>query len=334
MGAWTEIVDFTFTANETSRAFTGLNITKDDFIKVTISLTEATNTTQGYFIFPNTAAGVSGFDTISNYHRQFIRGEGSTVSAIRTNDAAIGVTQGNTTNYFTVYCKISENGKWNSFSNNFLRLDSSLRTAFEYTTSSNLTFNDPITSLKLQANETNGIGTGSRIQIYRLDAEKVADFTLTSNSAQVSIPFPSGTFDPAINKDSEYLLVSDVIATGGDTNIQLTPNDSTTSTGYHRQRIAADGSTASASRANNPIYLSPLNNTNAVGYAHIKLSEIGAFTAQSYTLVRAGATNPLIFNDFISSTAENITSITKLNLIEPLGSRIASGSRFILYKLK
>jgi hypothetical protein len=329
MGAYTELVDFTFTANETSRAFTGLNITKDDFIKVTISLTEATNTTQGYFIFPNTAAGVSGFDTITNYHRQFLRGEGSTVSANRSNDAAIGVTQGNTTNYFTVYCKISENGKWNSFSNNFLRLDSSLRTAFEYTTSSNLTFNDPITSLKLQANETNGIGSGSRIQIYRLDAEKVADITTTANATQVDISSLS------IGKDSEYLLVSyfDNNTTAVEF-VRLMVNDATTVSGYHSQQISASGTSTGASRSNSADFIETVASNQTLAYTHIKLSEIGAFTYQSYNIGRPGSTTPFVTNVFGSSTSEAITSITKLNIVANTSNAIKTGSRFILYKLK
>jgi hypothetical protein len=43
-----------------------------------------------------------------------------------------------------------------------------------------------ITSFTLRS-INNGIGTGSRIQIYKLAAEKVADITVGSNTTQVDI---------------------------------------------------------------------------------------------------------------------------------------------------
>ena len=146
MGAYTEIVDFTFTANETSRSFTGLNITKDDFIKIVITQVNGSGSTSILKLFPNTAAGVSGFDTATNYHVQTLFAESSSPSAARANDNIISQAQGSTTGASFGYFKISENGKSNSFINRNNRIDSSLANGFSYTTSSNLTFNDPITS--------------------------------------------------------------------------------------------------------------------------------------------------------------------------------------------
>jgi hypothetical protein len=327
MGAWTEIVDFTFTANETSRAFTGLNITKDDFIKVVLTATHGLQTTD-YSLFPNTAAGVSGFDTNSNYHEQTLIGAGSSIFAGRSALNRISVVGNTATGTSITYLKLSENGKYNSFTNYTVTHDSGIQTIFDYTTSSNLTFNDPITSLTLTASRTDGIGTGSRIQIYRLDAEKVADITTTANATQVDISSLS------IGKDSEYLLVSDVDNIVNDTSYSLAVNDNTTLTNYYAQLIAGNGSTASAERQNLPRLFYNGSTGKHLNYTHIKLSEIGAYTAQTYGIRDYGTTTPIVYNFFVSSTAENITSITKLNFIASRSNALGSGSRFILYKLK
>jgi hypothetical protein len=334
MGAWTEIVDFTFTANETSRAFTGLNITKDDFIKVVI--THVVTTSSEIRLFPNTAAGVSGFNTNTNYHTQRLLGFSTTVSSIRENKNLLLQTNTDSTNFSISYFKISENGKTNTFTNEFTSAASTNPAiGFSYSTSSNLTFNDPITSLTFTASNTDQIRTGSRIQIYRLDAEKVADFVTTSNATQVDIPFPTGSLDPAINKDSEYLLVGEVIGVGGQSYfLDLFPNDLTTSTNYNRQLISASGTSTSAGRTTSPQIASGVSGTRSLFYTHIKLSEIGAYTHQSYQLRNIGSNDIQILNWFISSTAENITSITKFSIISSNANTIGSGTRFILYKLK
>jgi hypothetical protein len=334
MGAYTEIVDFTFTANETSRTFSGLSITEDDFIKIVITHVNASANNCDIRLFPNTTAGVSGFDTNANYHHQRLAGSNTTVAASRANVNRLTRTYSNETGSSLSYFKLSENGKTNTFTNRFAENTSSLEVNYDYCTSSNLTFNDPITSFTFESEFTDAIGTDSRIQIYRLDAEKVADITVASNSTQVDIPV-TGSLDPAITKDSEYLLVSDVKnASGSSQDYELFVNDDTTSANYHRQRILGDGSSASAARTNTATILSAGNNDETMDYIHIKLSEIGAYTAQSYEVRKYGSTTPLVQNNFISSTSEAITSITELNVKSSSANGISSGSRFILYKLK
>jgi len=328
MGAYTELVDFTFTANETSRTFSGLSITEDDFIKIVFTHVDASASGSTIGCFPNTTAGVSGFDTTTNYHAQRIDGNGSSVSATRPNQSFFSFSPSGGKNLSVGYLKLSENGKVNIFSNQTRTLDSSIFVRFFYTTSSNLTFNDPITSLTFSSDVTDGLGDGSRIQIYRLDAEKVADITVASDTTQVDISSLS------IGKDDEYLLVGNVIAAAAK-NLLFMVNDNTTRTDYNVQFIRGNGSTDSAGRINNAIMTSTQNGTTSLFYSHIKLSEIGAYTSQNYELENAGGTTPVLTNWFISSTAENISSITKLNLVSEQGTAtIGSDSRFILYKLK
>ncbi len=329
MGAWTELVDFTFTADETSRTFSGLSITEDDFIKIVMTQVNGSSSDSRLTLFPNTAAGVSGFDTSANYHNQLLAGSGTDVIASRGNFNRISFTFGSQTNTKIVYLKMSENGKFNTFTNRLSRNDSNVQVAFDYTTSSNLTFNDPITSLTFTAEQTDGLGDGSRIQIYRLDAEKEADITTTSNQTQVDISSLS------IGKDSEYLLVSDILSSTADfADGRLMINDNTTDTNYYSQRILGSGTTTNAARGNNAKYNEFTASNRIMVYTHIKLSEIGAYTYQSYQIQGVGLTTPTFQNWFGSSTAENITSITKLNIKSGTTNAIASGSRFILYKLK
>jgi hypothetical protein len=329
MGAYKEIVDFTFTANETSRTFSGLSITEDDFIKIVFTNVNGSGSGIALKLFPNTAAGVTNFDTATNYHSQRLQGDGSSVAASRANDSVLSFVDGSKTNTFISFFKISENGKTNFFTNELITNDSGLSNVFRYTTSSNLTFNDPITSLTFTASATNGLGNGSRIQIYRLDAVKEADITTTANATQVDISSLS------IGKDSEYLLVADIVANGSADDIGLTPNDLTTVTGYNLQAIIGDGSTASATRVNRP-NIAFLGNTGerSLSYNHIKLSEIGAYTHQNYELRFPGTSSVRLVNHFVSSTSEAITSITKLNIFSSGTNGIGSDSRFILYKLK
>jgi hypothetical protein len=326
MGAYTELVDFTFTANETSRTFSGLNITKDDFIKVVMTLTTGgTNVTVRMFPNANT--------TDTNYYRQSLSGFGSGVGAGRSNNNVFLSHNGVGGSTATIgYIKISENNRYNVFTNNHGSTTSSgdLNTAFIYTTQSGGTDTTSITSLTFTASVASAINTGSRIQIYRLDAEKVADITTTANATEVDIS------NLSIGKDNEYLLIGDLKLTSGPNYVGLYVNGDRTNTNYYHQRVRGDGSTAGAVRANNPEYTGggTGNSLNNLVYSHIKLSEIGAYTSQNYQLRFMGTSTPVITNSFESSTAENITSITQLNIGGVGGVTIETGSRFILYKLK
>jgi hypothetical protein len=325
MGAWTEIVDYTVPSNTTSVVLNDFGtITKDDFIKVvTTFIANGTVSNDNIFIYANTAT------TASNYHTQSLFADDTTISPFRTNSPLIQQFVTGGADVAVNYIKLSENDRFNAFSNGTKRLDSSTRIQFNYVTSSGATFASGITSLTFQAQTTNGIGTGSRIQIYRLDAEKVADITVTSNTTQVDISSLS------IGKDSEYLLVTDLLdASNNFPSYRLAVNDNTTFTNYYSQRIRANDTTLDAERRNDPRFATTPDLTRTLVYSHIKLSEIGAYTSQNYGIQSVGTSNIVLQNFFVSSIAENITSITKLNVISNRISGIGSGSRFILYKLK
>jgi hypothetical protein len=331
MGAWTEIADVTVASNSTNVVVNfDPAITKDDFIKVVMSLT-TTSTNVVVAMFPNANT------TNTNYHRQLLSGFGTGAGASRANENMFLVHNGVGGGSASIaYIKLSENDKYNYFSNSVGSTTSgdNTRVAYTYTTQSGGTDTTSITSLTFTASVTSAINTGSRIQIYRLDAEKVRDITVTSNSTQVDIPV-TGSLDPAIGKDSEYLLVADISNPQGSGSLAyLTPNNLTTLTGYHSQDIRGVGSTANAGRLNSPSFNFLDANERAISYSHIKLSEIGAYTSQNYVIRNLGTSSVRLQNFFISSTSEAITSITKLNVFTDVSNAIGSGSRFILYKLK
>ena len=322
MGAWETLVDYTVPSNTTSVVLDNFGtITKDDFIKVVMTYVNPTSSEQGVNLLCNNSVS-------TNYHRQVIVSTSSTIIAARGNFSAIMDTGNNKTSTSFLLLKLSENGRVNYFNNTNFSNDSSLRTDFYYITSSGATFPNGITSLTFTSSN-NAIGANSRIQIYRLAAEKVADITVSSNTTQVDITGLD------IKKGDEYLLVSDVLAQISQGSvISLTPNDLTTVTNYYTQWIFGGGSTAAAGRpnTNQMTFVTGVGN-NAISHTHIKLSNIGAYTHQSYQLRNAGTSTPVISNDFTSSTAENITSITKLNIKSNETNGIGTGTRFILYKL-
>jgi hypothetical protein len=323
MGAWTEIVDYTVPSDTSSFTVNNFGtITKDNFIKVVGT-------------FNSTAAGsidvqlVANASVTSNYHNQYLIADTSVVSAARSNAAFIQLGRSAQDGMTIGYLKLSENDRLNMLFNDtrVITDGNQLQVNYTYSTSSGATFASGITSLTFTANRN--MEAGSRIQIYRLDAEKVADITVASNTTQVDISSLS------IGKDSEYLLMSDWL-TGNNINCNITPNDATTLTNYYRQTVGGNSTTVVKTRENNPNFVGILN-MRAVSYHHIKLSEIGAYTQQSYTIQWVGSTTPLVINTFVSSIAENITSITKLNIFgSGVGATngISAGSRFTLYKLK
>jgi hypothetical protein len=319
MGAWEEIVDYTVPSNTTSVVLDNFGtITKDDFIKVVI--TYKSNDTQNLRLTPNSTSN-------TDFYSQLLDAQNNNIEASRFNTTLISSAFASSTDQTSTiaYIKISENNRYNHFSNsNNISSDTGL--FFTYQTS---TVNvETITSLNFFSNLANSIAPNTRIQIYRLAAEKVADITVTSNTTQVDITGLD------IQKDSEYLLVTDSKAGTGDFFAHLAVNGNTTLSNYYSQRISANGSSVNPSRINGANFMvSGTNQGNAMTHTHIKLSNIGAYTAQSYCIRRTGSSTAMIENFAISSTAENITSITQLNLIAATANDFGVGTRLHLYKL-
>ena len=317
MGAWEEIVDYTVPTTTGEVVISNFGtITKDDFVKITVTQVSSVE---------NQVTFLANSSVTSNYHRQGLAAFGSSIVAFRQNNSVITDMLSGSMNYFA-YLKLSENDRLNVFLNHNLRNDTDLRKTFIYTTSSGATFPNGITSLTFQSNQTNGLGAGSRIQIYKLAAEKVADITVTSNTTQVDITGLD------IKKGDEYLLVSDLLSSNS-SGFELYYNNLTTSSGYYNQRIEAFSTTSFSLRENNPRYANALNGARHLSYINVKLSNIGSFTSQTYGIENYGSSDIFLSNFFTSSVAENITSISQLNVRSQSSNAIGTGTRFQLYKL-
>ena len=320
MGAWKEIVDYTVPSTTTSVVLDNFGtITKDDFIKI--------HTTIGSSSFNNIRMTANN-TVFSNYTSQRLTGDGSSVSAARFNSASnpqVNRTSGDTTSSAFNYLKLSQNDRVNYFSNMFQDNGSSVQVSMTYATSNGATFPNGITSLTFTGANTN-INAGSRIQIYKLTAKKVADILVTSNTTQVDITGLD------IKKGDEYLLVNDFQRINLAA-LYLGINGNTNLTSYWNQNIRGRGSAPSARRSNNNIINLASTDMRGLAYTHIKLSNIGAFTYQSYSILNYNFVSNLgVENWFGSSLAENINSITELNIYGD-GVGVGATSRFELYKL-
>ena len=313
MGAWQEIVDYTVPSNTTQVDFTGLNITKDDFIKVFIN-----GNLGSYELYAENVL------TTTNYYNQMIQADASSITASRFNTPRIYLAGTGGASAFG-YIKLSENNKLNAFFNNTVFDSSSIRNRPTYMTSTS-SFTSGINTLNFIAESADLIN--SRIQIYKLKAEKVADVLVNSNTTQVDITGLD------IKKGDEYLLVSDInnnTSNGGGFNLYV--NNNTTASNYYSQRVRGAGSSADANRYTDAIMTRMAGNNRGIAYSHIKLSNIGAYTSQNYSLIHYGTSILEIGNYFVSSTSENISSIKQLNIVREVATIIGNETRFQLYKL-
>ena len=339
MGVWQEIVDYTIATN-TAEFTINLpeTLTKDNFYKFvyTVNPNNTTNFTE-WGVFPN---GLARSNTLS---WQTLFGDGSSVGSGRRGDNGLGYANGRgpgqlngQPGIFMGYIKITENNVYNEFANFDRQSATDLMNFFVVRTVYSTTYPSGVNSLTYRIfsdTGTTGFTTGSRLQIYKLMAEKVADITVTSTTAQVDMS------NLSIDKDSEYLLINYINNTS--TGVAYFPyfNDNFTNSTYNSQTITGNGSTKSAVRSNVPI-LAEADNEPSLVYSYIKLSNIGAITMQNYELRGVGkgtpvsSAKPILNNRFISTVAENITSINKISVRTSNGAnQIFAGSRFELYKI-
>lgn len=318
MIAYQLISDITVTSATTSVSFTGLNITKDDDYLLVADISN-TGTGSDMFIYANNNT------TKTNYYYQHIYAGGTTRASVRENVPEIAYVNSSQKGAFISKIKITNNGYfvWQSAENrnyvgNSLEID-------DYYGTSTFTLTS-LTSLTIQSAYSNSIGTNSRFQLYKLTAEKVADIIVSSPTTSVDI---TGL---AIDKGSEYMLVSDTISSSSSGNgYALYVNGNTTSSNYYMQYIVANSNSLTSGR----YQVSELTSINLINksfaIANIKLTNNGYFVFQSSFLKNyVGGTNMMIENIFNTSTF-TMSSITSLVISSALDM---NGSRFTLYKLK
>lgn len=294
--------------------FSGLNFGKDDDLLLVSNIYNVIGGTVNFDMTFN------GNNTRTNYYNQTLYAYGTTVQGVRANTPKILDAEASSYSELFTRIKLSNNGYIVAQSGAVRRYNNTAMLIEDAYLTSTFTATS-ITSLRVSCVSANGIGIGSRFQLYRLKAKKVADIIVSSATTQVDITGLS------IDKDSEYMLEITSLTTGGVT--RLFANGNTTETNYYVQTLLANGTTITSTRFNAP-YINEVGNL-AYFSINLKLTNNGYFIAQSNHIVNFGGGTVILGKNYITSTFTS-TSITSLRLTSSVD--IPIGSRFTLYKMK
>lgn len=319
--AYELIGDVTVGTNTSQVNFNGLSIGKDDELLLVSDIYNATGTTVTILAFAN------GNNTESNYYTQVLTANNTSVTSSRVNyPAGFSVTNAPRT-FCMSKIKLANSGYFlvqNDANRGYG--GSSLFLANNYITS---TFTaSSITSLRLYVdNATSAIGVGSRFQLYKLVAEKVADIIVPSNTTSVDITGLN------IGKDGEYYLSSYVTNGAGATSaFQFSVND-LAQTSFYYQQIDANATAVSAERANQARFSNMASSGACLTNSNIKLTNSGYGVIQANTSRYIGGSSIMLYKSYMATTS-TLSAITKLTILATATNAIGANSRFTLYKMK
>ena len=307
--------DITVSSAQTSVSFTGLNITKDD----------------DYLLVSDTPAGsydnkiyVNNNATDANYYNQRIYALGATVGASRVNNPVYSSNQG-AISYTKI--KLTNNGYFVYQADSIYQNALSDCSLFKYYGASIFTMSS-ITSLTITVSVASQIKVGSRFRLYKLTAKKVADINVGTATTQIDI---TGL---AIDKTSEYMLVSDIVNTATSTSEYLLYcNGNNTATNYWQQQLLANGTSVTGARVNFPTLASTSNGKTSFAITKIKLTNGGYLITQSNVALNYSTVNQVAVLDYMTAGTFTLTSINSLSVKSTIANAIGVGSRFQLYKL-
>jgi hypothetical protein len=317
---YTLVQDITVSSATTSVSFTGLNITSADDYLLIVDIINATASSQGHYLYFNSNT------TGTNYYRQQIYCSSTSVSGSRSNEADPFYTVGNQKTFGIARIKLTNSGFGVvQASTNYSYGGSSLDSLDRFMTT---TFTmSSITSLTVTSQFSNAIGVGSRFRLYKLNATKVADITVSTATTSVDITGLN------IGKSSEYMLVSDVVNNySGDANVGIYFNGNGNTPNYYTQQIYADSTTVSGSRFSWSDMIFILNAKKSLAVSNIKLTNNGNVITQTNVNTNYGTASTALLNRNSTSTA-TFSSINQINIIGWTNG-IGVGSRFQLYRLK
>lgn len=317
-----EVADTTVSgAATTTISLTGLNFSKDDVLLMEVDVDAAV--ANGTYIYFN------GNTTNTNYYTQRFEVTSTTITAGERTNTPIAW-YGQNRSKATIYIKLTEGGYITWISNVARSYSNSGATMLNDHAGTSTFTATSITSIQLTCASANGLGIGTRVQLFKLKADKVFDTTI-SGSATTNVDITGLSID----KDSEYLLISDILNPVASTlNYRLAFNANYTATDYYSQAIYCYGTTNQASRVNSPRILDAEASSRSMIMTRIKLSNNGYITAQAQAVRRYNSGSAmLIDNNYIVSTF-TATSISSLRFYGVNASQVGIGSRFMLYKLK
>lgn len=308
--AYELIGDVTVASNTTQVDFTGLNIGKDDELLLVADWING-SVTSGLICLPNNIATNGGY-------KQQMYADNSGVGAVRGNDFSMEAMTSGKRGLFFIKIKLTNSGYYTHQSSGTSYYGQACVNVQSCATSTSTI--SSITSIKVQAN-TNCIATGSRFQLYKLVAEKVADIIVPSNTTSVDITGLN------IGKDGEYYLVSEM---NNVPSCLLYVNGNTANANYYVQRLFANSTTVGGSRTNNPVYID-----GNVRYAstNIKLTNSGYFVYQTNQINSASSSDIQIWKGYGTSTFTS-SSVNQLTITAGAANGILTNSRFTLYRMK
>ena len=324
--AYELVADVTVGTTTNQVDFSGLNFGKDDDLMLVSDFQNgSTVSTPSYFLFANANY------TQTNYYNQYIYANGTSVTSARQNSAYyayVGLPTTTKPSLVISKIKLTNNGYIVSQDSSIQYYASSSVALIDLVRTSTFTATS-ITSFRISTDITNGIGIGSRFQLYRLKAKKVADIIVSTATTQVDIP------DLVIDKDSEYMLVSELSANSVATTLYLYANGNTTDTNYYVQRILAGSTTVQAVRYNATIFMNSQGGTEKdFAITNIKLTNNGYFVYQSNHNFRNSNPTNLELRKWYTTSTFTMTSITSLRITSSATNGIGIGSRFTLYKMR
>jgi hypothetical protein len=320
MGAYTEIVDFIVPSNITTLDFTNLNITKDDVFYYKITLTNNSGTTNKYSLFPNDNI------TQSNYANTFIGNNGNSFfPTVLSQEMCIIESNNNTTTMGEGYLRILDNDLYTVISQ-YSQTAFSTTNITHRSNASKVTFPSGINKLTLSSNNTNGISQNTRIQIFKLTAEKLFDFTVNTTTFEVIFS------NLNIQKNEKYILVSDIYPKVAGARIHLEPNN-ITSTDYRM----AGWVNQSQNTVSRPQILAFESDTSNICYSFFEISESNQYVLKTEAIgniiSNPTTTSHFQHQNFKVSHFSILNSITSLRIYADFTTRDINGSRFQLYKL-
>ena len=157
------IADINVTTNTTQIDFDNLNITKDDELRLVYTFTQNVSGFEVYRLFVNNNT------TNTNYWNQQLEASGSLLKASRENANLLTFAETNIKTSGFADIKVSNNDRFVAQNHFTYRIGSNANTIQQRNYNLVSTFAvSSITSLSLQTTNTNGIGVGSRLQLYKV----------------------------------------------------------------------------------------------------------------------------------------------------------------------
>jgi hypothetical protein len=314
--------DITVGTATTSVSFTGLTISKDDDYMLVSDVYNPTGSNNDIFMH------INGNTTLTNYYRQYLYCDGTSVTADRTNNNASIYIPATRKSVGITNIKLTNSGYYITKTKAGVSYDSVAIALEEVCTTSTFTSTN-ITSIAITGSIASGIGIGSRFQLYKCVAEKVADITVGTATTSVNITGLN------IDKTGEYMLVSDYNNTSTGTPYYLFCNANVTDTNYYTQTLCAYSTTIDRYRTNNAMFFQNTGSKKGGCFTNIKLTNSGYFIFQSNYLANYGSDGASCeaYSSYGTSTF-TATSITSLTITSRDSNAIGIGSRFQLYKMK